>query len=564
MGRKASTDEGGGGVGATGIAPTAPNLELLAFAEEAGVMGIFQWQVATNKVTLSPWLMKRCKLDYFDQRYDSWMACVHREDRVRLADEFAQAFKSGAARIVSEFRLHAAGGGEVQWMEARSLISYDAEGEPDAVVGVQLDISERKRSLVQVGALVESMEDRVRERTRELEIESEARRMAEDSMRQMQKMEAVGQLAGGIAHDFNNMLAVILGALDLIESRLARGQDVSALIAGARHGATRAAELTQRLLAFSRQLPLKPKIVQPNRLVADMSEMLRRTLGETITIETVLAGGLGSINVDESQLENAILNIAINARDAMPEGGTLTIETGNAHLDDEYAREHAEVKAGEYVIIAITDTGAGMAADVIERAFDPFFTTKEVGKGTGLGLSQIFGYVKQSRGHTKIYSKPGQGATVKLYFPRHDGGAEPAPSAKGREGAPRGGVTDVILLVEDDDRMREITIESLGELGYTVIPSSSGAEALRLLSEHPGINLLLTDVVMPQMNGRQLADAAVNLRSDLKVLFMTGYARDAVVHNGVVDHGVNLLTKPFDLDQLALKLREVLAQQKSA
>ena len=381
---------------------------------------------------------------------------------------------------------------------------------------------------------------------------------AERQIRQMQKMEAVGQLTGGIAHDFNNMLAVIISAMNLIQRKVARGEtDLQKFVDAAMDAANRAASLTQRLLAFSRQQPLAPQILDANRLIAGMSELLGRTLGEPIQIETVLAGGLWRAHADQSQLENAVLNLSVNARDAMPDGGKLTIETANCHLDDRYASEHAGVPAGQYVMVAVTDTGTGMPPEIVGKAFDPFFTTKPVDKGTGLGLSQVFGFVKQSGGHVKIYSEPGQGTTVKIYLPRYFG-EEQIASAPARSGSMAGRPDETILVVEDDIRVRSLTVAALGELGYTVLQAEGAAPALALLEKHPEVTLLFTDIVMPDTNGRKLADLAAKLRPDLKVLFTTGFTRNAVVHNGVLDHGVNFIAKPFTIDQLAEKVREVI------
>ncbi|ESX00369.1 histidine kinase [Mesorhizobium sp. LSJC265A00] len=392
----------------------------------------------------------------------------------------------------------------------------------------------------------------------ELGNEIQTREKAESQIRQMQKMEAVGQLTGGIAHDFNNMLAVIISAMNLAQRKLARGEhDIMKFIEAATDAATRAANLTSRLLAFSRQQPLAPQVVDANRLVAGMSDLLRRALGETIRIETVLAGGLWKTHADPSQLENAILNLAVNARDAMGEDGKMTIETANSHLDEGYAATHAEVKAGQYVMIAVSDTGAGMPADVMERAFEPFFTTKPVDKGTGLGLSQVFGFVKQSGGHVKIYSEPGQGTTIRIYLPRFFGPEEAAISSE-RAGNPAVPVTETILVVEDDPRVRASTTDAMRELGYTVIHAASGQEALEKLGDNPGVALMFTDIVMPVMNGRKLAEEALARMPKLKVIFTTGFTRNAVVHNGVLDHDVHFLAKPFTIEQLAAKLRDVL------
>ncbi|MFC3325639.1 ATP-binding protein [Mesorhizobium cantuariense] len=373
-------------------------------------------------------------------------------------------------------------------------------------------------------------------------------------------MEAVGQLTGGIAHDFNNMLAVIISAMNLAQRKLARGEhDIEKFIDAAIDAATRAANLTARLLAFSRQQPLAPQIVDANRLLTGMSDLIRRALGETIRIETVLAGGLWKTHADPSQIENAILNLAVNARDAMGDGGKLTIETANSHLDDSYAITHAEVAAGQYVMIAVSDTGSGMAPEIIAKAFEPFFTTKPVNKGTGLGLSQVFGFVKQSGGHVKIYSEPGEGTTIKIYLPRFFGPDEPAvPTGRGEN--PAAPVTETILVVEDDASVRASTTDALRELGYAVIPAAS-QEALQKLAENPGVTLLFTDIVMPVMNGRKLAEEAVARMPQLKVIFTTGFTRNAVVRNGVLDHDVHFLAKPFTIEQLAAKLRDVLGMK---
>ncbi len=390
-----------------------------------------------------------------------------------------------------------------------------------------------------------------------LRAEMASRQEAEAQVRQMQKMEAIGQLSGGIAHDFNNMLAVIMSALNLIQRKLARGDtDIGKFVDSATDAVNRAAALTQRLLAFSRQQPLSPRSVDANRLVSGMSELLRRALGASVSVETVLAGGLWRTYADVSQLENAILNLAVNARDAMTEDGKLTIETANAHLDDAYARTHAEVRPGQYVMIAVTDTGSGMTPDVLARAFEPFFTTKPVGKGTGLGLSQVFGFVKQSGGHVKIYSEPGQGTTIKIYLPRYFG--ENEESAAERPAAPAALASETILVVEDDESVRTGTVAALDELGYRVEQVADAAEALRRLEANPRIALVFTDIVMPGMNGRKLADEIAARFPAAKVLFTTGFTRNAVVHNGVLDHGVNFIAKPFTLEQLARKLRDVL------
>ena len=369
------------------------------------------------------------------------------------------------------------------------------------------EVAERRRAEEALQVLNNTLEQRVLD-------EVYARSKVEEQLRQVQKMEAVGQLTGGIAHDFNNMLAVIMGGLSLLQRKLARGEtDVERFVDAAIDGAQRAATLTQRLLAFSRQQPLSPEPLIINKLVAGMSELLDRTLGEQVKVETVLAAGLWQVKADPAQLENAILNLAVNARDAMPGGGRLTIETLNAFVDDAYAQEYA-IEAGQYVLIAVADTGAGMTPEVIAKAFDPFFTTKGAGKGTGLGLSQVYGFVRQSGGHVKIYSELGVGTSVKIYLPRLYGEAAATEQAKRLATIHRGLRSEVVLVVEDDERVRALSVEALKELGYGVVEAAGPAQALRLLDEGREATLLFTDVVMPDMSGRELADRAREKRPD--------------------------------------------------
>jgi PAS domain S-box-containing protein len=384
----------------------------------------------------------------------------------------------------------------------------------------------------------------------------------QEQLAQAQKMEGIGQLTGGVAHDFNNLLTIIIGNLESLQRGVHAGptdkERLARAIEQAMRGAERAASLTQRLLAFSRRQPLDPKPIEVGRLVTAMSELMRRTLGERISIETVLAGGLWRVHVDPNQLEVSILNLAVNARDAMANGGKLTIETANVHLDDAYAATQTEVVPGQYVAISITDTGSGMTKDVLARAFEPFFTTKDIGQGTGLGLSQVYGFVKQSGGHVKIYSEAGNGTTVTIYLPRLHAGEDSLAVPEPAPGAPRSASAETILVVEDDEDVRSYTTGILRELGYSILQAATAAAALHLLEEKPEIQLLFTDVGLPGMNGRQLADRARKLRPDLKILFTTGYARDAIVHEGRLDPGVLLITKPFTYAALAAKLSDVL------
>jgi signal transduction histidine kinase/ActR/RegA family two-component response regulator len=383
-------------------------------------------------------------------------------------------------------------------------------------------------------------------------------------LRQSQKLEAIGQLAGGIAHDFNNMLSVVIGNLNLLKRRAERGDpDFLKFADGAVDGAERAAKLTHRLLAFSRQQPLMPQPVDCNKIVANMSELIGRTLGDAIRVETVLAGGLWGAFVDPSQLESALLNLAVNGRDAMPRGGKLTVETANAYLDAAYAAENVGAQEGQYVLVSVSDTGIGMSPEVAAQAFEPFFTTKGGAKGTGLGLSQVFGFVRQSGGHIKIYTEPGRGTTVKIYLPRYFGGeAKQTGSALVGEPIPMGSPAKTVLVVEDEARMLTLTVEAFRDLGYGVLHADGPLAALKIVAEHPEIALLFTDLVMPDMTGRTLAERALKQRPDLRVIYTTGFSRNGVIHGGVLDHDVNFLPKPFTVEDLARKAAAVLREEK--
>ncbi len=394
----------------------------------------------------------------------------------------------------------------------------------------------------------------------ELRLEMARRESAEGQVRQLQKIEAIGQLTGGIAHDFNNMLAIIVGSLGLMEKRLERGdRDIGKYLTVAQEGASRAAALTQRLLAFARKQPLAPQTIDPNRFVGGMSDLLQRTLTEAIRIETVLAAGAWKVHADPVQLENALLNLAVNARDAMPSGGRLTIETSNASIDAAYSSANGDIPAGQYVLVAVTDTGTGMAPEVINRVFEPFFTTKGVGKGSGLGLSQVYGFVRQSGGHVKVYSELGQGTTVKIYLPRFYGADLDGDAGEVKACPhPVGSADEVILVVEDEASVRRVSVEALRDLGYTVLHADRAERALSFVESGARIDLLFTDIIMPDVNGRELADRVRVIKPDMKVLYTTGYTRNAVVHNGLLDPGVRLLGKPFTIEQLATSVRAAL------
>jgi signal transduction histidine kinase/ActR/RegA family two-component response regulator len=389
------------------------------------------------------------------------------------------------------------------------------------------------------------------------------RRKAEEQLRQAQKMEAVGHLTGGMAHDFNNLLMVIAGNLELALQALAKSDLIGAdrRVRTAQGGTHRAAMLTQRLLAFARRQTLAPQPVDANKVVSEMSELVRHSIGTDVELETVLAGGLWEAMIDPHQLENALINLAINSRDAMPDGGKLTIETANTHLDASYAAHHGDVTPGQYVMVAVSDSGTGMTAQQAAHAFDPFFTTKGVGKGSGLGLSQVFGFVKQSNGHVKIYTELGVGTTVKLYLPRH---VEPELEAAILEWTspepepPRSRSHETILLVEDDDDVLAYTADALETLGYAVIGASDASSALTALERRADISLLLTDVELPGLNGQELAEEVIRRRPDIPVLYITGYTANAIVHRDILERGARSLVKPFTLAQMATTVREML------
>jgi signal transduction histidine kinase/CheY-like chemotaxis protein len=400
------------------------------------------------------------------------------------------------------------------------------------------------------------------QRTRRMYGEMQRRQLAEDALRQSQKMEAIGQLTGGVAHDFNNLLTIIIGNLDLAQKAIKTGgtdalSRIENFTKSAMQGARRASSLTQRLLAFSRRSPLEPRPVRADKLVQGMADLLRQSLGEAYEIELVGAGGLWQVEVDPVQLESAILNIALNARDAMPSGGKLTVETSNAFLDENYAREHSDIRVGQYVQIAISDTGEGMNAETIAKAFEPFFTTKPAGQGTGLGLSQVYGYAKQSGGHAKIYSEPGEGTTVKIYLPRLFAEAAAHPEPQREPGGIGSGET--ILVVEDDEDVLVYVAGILRDMNYNVFQAADASSAEKIVTREDGrVDLILTDVVLPGKNGRQFTDEINTRYPNIKVLFMTGYSRNAIVHQGRLDPGVALIQKPLTQASLAAKIREVL------
>jgi signal transduction histidine kinase len=423
------------------------------------------------------------------------------------------------------------------------------------------DIAERTAEIKTLNA---GLEHHVAERTaqlvtanHELEREVAERKLAEEQLRQAQKMEAVGKLAGGVAHDFNNLLTAITGHSELAMRRLKQDDPLYDKLEKIKKAGDRAAALTHQLLAFSRKQILQPKVLDLNQVVFEMNKMLQPLIGEDINLLTKLRPNLGMIKADPGQLEQVLMNLSVNARDAMPKGGKLTIETANVYLDEEYASRHLSITSGWYVMLAVSDTGTGMDAETQERIFDPFFTTKEVGKGTGLGLSTVYGIVKQSGGNIWVYSELGQGTTFKVYLPCVDRRAEEPETAIDGNNLSVGDET--VLLVEDEEMVREMAKEILEESGYQVLEAKHGHEALLIAEQYRGhIHLMLSDVVMPQMSGRELAERFAPLRKEMKVLYMSGYTDDAIVHHGVLDEGTAFIEKPFTPNALARKVRETL------
>jgi signal transduction histidine kinase/CheY-like chemotaxis protein len=459
------------------------------------------------------------------------------------------------------------GGFEVRYWSPRNSPVFGPDGRIAYIIHRVEDVTEFVR-LQQQGVEQDKLAQELRDRTRQMEAEvflrarevKEARKKLEEEqrLRQVQKMEAVGHLTGGIAHDFNNILTVIIGMAEVLNEELADDPTSVASVRMIADAAQRGADLTRQLLAFSRQQPLQPREADLNVLVEDTAKLLRPTLGEQVEIQLALEDDSWSALVDPSHLTTALLNLAFNARDAMPDGGKLTLETGNVYLDDAYAAQHADVRPGHYVMVAVSDTGSGIPEAIRDKVFEPFFTTKETGKGTGLGLSMVYGFVKQSNGHIKIYSEEGHGTSIKLYLPRAaENRQEREPQAAGE----LGGGGETILVVEDDPLVRQYASAQLAHLGYRAILTANGPEALAEVEKGTAFDLLFTDMVMPGgMNGRQLADAVRARRPDMRVLFSSGYTEDAIFHHGRLEPGVLLLPKPYRRSDLARMIRQALEQ----
>ncbi len=536
----------------------------LALAAGA-IIGTWVWDIPNNRFTIDEGFANAFGLDPALGRQGIPLAqiveTVHPDDQAGLAAAINEAVERGGA-YAYQYRTRRVDG-NYYWLEANGRVDCDSTGNPVSFPGVLMDVDarraivdERDRATAMLRSLNETLEQRVQERTTEL-------MRAEEALRQSQKMEAVGQLTGGLAHDFNNLLAGISGSLELINTRIQQGRllEVEKYVVAAQGAAKRAAALTHRLLAFSRRQTLEPKATDVTRLMSEMEELIRRTVGPHITIETASKPDLWSTLVDPNQLENALLNLCINARDAMPEGGRIIIEAANRPLDEANAKAR-DLDAGDYVSIAVSDNGVGIPADIIERVFEPFFTTKPIGVGTGLGLSMIFGFAKQSGGQVRVHSEVGKGTSVTLLLPRHHASmTKDHLSDNGVLADHKTGNGETVLVIDDEPSVRMLVIDVLEDLGYTAIEASDGPEGMTIIRSDVRIDLLITDVGLPNgMNGRQVADAARQVRPNLKVLFVTGYAENAVLNHGHLDAGMEVITKPFDLTVMADRIRTIISR----
>lgn len=513
-------------------------------------LGTFDWSPDTNGMVLSG--RSRAILGFpsgATHSADEVFARIHDDDRSRVLERLAQS-RGELARLELEYRIRLPDE-SVRYVKSVSNAD-EADGE-QRIVGVLEDVTERRVAEQQLRELNETLEQRVQDRTAEL-LSTQA------SLRQSQKMEAIGELTGGMAHDFNNLLTGVSGALEMMQVRLSQGriEDVLRFVAAAQDAAKRAAALTHRLLAFSRRQTLSPQLSDINRLTLDMERLVRSSIGPQIELEIFATPGVWLALVDRNQVENALLNLCINARDAMPNGGRLTVETNNRWFDERAGREQ-ELVPGHYVSLSVSDTGTGMTRDVVARAFDPFFTTKPVGDGTGLGLSMIYGFARQSGGHVRIYSEVGKGTTVCIYLPRAFGDGEVIDDMPAIVEGSRAHEGEAVLIVDDEPSVRMLVTEVLRDLGYAAIEAADGVAGLKLLQSGARIDLLVTDVGLPgSMNGRQLADAGRAIRPDLRVLFITGYPEHAVVNHGHLAAGMQILTKPFAVQALVIKMKDMI------
>lgn len=509
----------------TDISEFAHKEALFADAELMSRSGVWELDMASGQISFSDgaWAVFGPGSQEMMGDLNKWAEFVHPDDRERFVTAVTHSLTTFQPYDLA-YRVYRSDG-ELMHIAAKGKVVFDKHGNPRWGRGLFQDITERK--------------------------------LLEEQFRQSQKMEAIGQLTAGVAHDFNNLLTAINGFAGLMQLKLSPDDPQQESLDKILYAADRAADLVRQLLAFSRKQVIEPKVLDLNNTVYELDKMLRRVIGEDIRLKTKLTPDLWKIKFDQSQIEQVIVNLAVNARDAMPEGGWLTIETANVLLDDDYVTRHLETQSGEYILLAISDTGQGMNKEVKAHIFEPFFTTKEPGKGTGLGLATVYGIVKQNGGHIWVYSEPGAGTTFKIYLPRTtDKSSSPTHVVAERE-MPSGNET--ILLVEDDTEVRDLVQEVLRARGYTLLEAEGGQEALQLATEHRGpIHLLLTDVIMPGMSGKLLAEKITQLRSDLKILFMSGYTDNAIAHHGVLDPGVSLLQKPFGPTALAQKVRQVL------
>ena len=497
-----------------------------------------------NKMQREFWGVEEEALADFD-----WSSTLHEEDKGKLFQKYERAMSAREGFTVEARYRRADGAYRMLHTDARPRLG--SEGELLGMIGVNVDITDINEAQQRLQELNETLEARVVDEIVE-------RRAAEMALQQAQKMESIGKLTGGVAHDFNNLLQIISGNLQLLEMDLAGNDRAQRRITNALAGVDRGATLASQLLAFGRRQPLEPKVVNVARLVAGMDDLLHRSIGEAIEIDTLVPDGLWNAFADPTQIENALLNLAINARDAMDGAGKLTIEVRNATLDEDFARQHADVEPGQYVLIAVRDTGCGMSPELVEQVFEPFFTTKPEGKGSGLGLSMVYGFVRQSGGHVQIDSEVGRGTTVLLYLPRVDEQEEPAA---GTDATGAGGGSETILLVEDDEEVRSTVGDMLRGLGYTVVLASDAASALSIIESGARPDLLFTDVVMPgPLRSPELARRARKILPDLPVLFTSGYTDDAIVHGGRLDPGIELLAKPYSRKLLARRIREALGR----